>query len=286
MREILISLAISILLLIPLINFVPSSEDLDPRNPYWNGLKNFSAIPTKSLEIESSKALLIISPEKEFSAEEVEKIRRFVENGGLLVVADEFGNSNSLLSQLNLNAKFNGSEICDKVFRYRSEELPLAFSKDLVLVLNKATFIEGDVKGIAKTSEFSFVCESKESGPFIVAGEVEYGKGKVVLISDSSIFTNSMLGFGNNSDFLKKIFERETFVYIAKRSLLSEAKDFVSFLMQSFEFRYSYIALFALMILKFRIKKREESEFEKLIKENPDWDKELLRRLENERNLR
>ncbi|MFN3384829.1 MAG: DUF4350 domain-containing protein [Archaeoglobaceae archaeon] len=281
-QEILIALAISFFVLLLLIYFVPSGEDLDLRNPYWNGMKNFSAVATKSLEIESSKALLIVA-NGDFSKEEVEKIRRFVEEGGLLVVANEFGDSNSLLDGLGLKARFNGSMICDRIFKYRSKELPIAFSNDLILILNKATFIEGEVKEIAKTSDFSFLCENELiSGPFVVAGEVQYGKGKVLLISDSSIFTNSMLSLGNNSDFLEKIFDREVLVY-AKRSALSDAKDFVEFLMSSPEFRYSYIVLLSLIFLRFGKRRKREGELEKVVRENPDWDKELLRRLENER---
>jgi len=225
-----VCIALAIVLALVLIDIIalsiPSTDDLSPYNPLWNGLSKLSSYTNASIITYSAiqmlnpdtSALIIIGLDRNVTEADIQSIKRFVERGGTLVVADEREELNSLLLALGVKARINGSLVADEVFYYRSPLLPIARasigSTNTSLYLNYPSFIE--VKGstgkcLGYSSPFSFidingdgVRESNEPyGPFCVVYVQSIGEGTVYVISDSSIFINSMIDLGDNKRFIQ-----------------------------------------------------------------------------------
>jgi len=215
---------------------IPSADDLSPYNPLWNGLAKLASYTNASIIAYSdarhlnaeTSALFIIGLSKNLTAEDVEALRSFVENGGILVLADERVELNSILKGLGIGAAVNGSLVADKVFFYKTPFLPVARASiaqhNLSLYLNYASYLNtyGGGRCIAYTSPYSFADldmdgsrnDAEPYGPFCIAYLQTLGKGVVYVISDSSPFINSMIDLGDNK-LLPLLLANGRGVYIA-----------------------------------------------------------------------
>jgi hypothetical protein len=215
---------------------VPSADDLSPENPLWNGLTklvsytNATVItyPNVNRLSASSSTLFIIGLARNLSSSEIENLKAFVENGGALVLASEKRELNSVLKGLGLGVVVNGSLVADRLFFYKSPLFPQARASiaqhNLTLYLNYASHLSAYGKGkcMAYTSPFSFedlnmngARDSEELyGPFCIAYAEPVGKGVVYVVSDSSIFINSMIDLGSNKLFATLLTQGRR-VYIA-----------------------------------------------------------------------
>ena len=157
----------------------------------------------------NSTSLMILGPEESFSKAEVEYVHDFIEGGGILVLSDDFGQANSLLQGLNTSSKFYGEPVLDLSFEkkpdfgvaYEVQDHKLTMNVSLVL-LNKPTGIIPDENStsLLNTSKASWI-DRNDNGihnPGERKGHVplltieDYGEGKLILVSDPSIFINSM----------------------------------------------------------------------------------------------
>jgi hypothetical protein len=213
---------------------IPIDDPYSTLNTQWNGTsalaeKGFIAVSadfTTTLSSTNGAAvLLIIGPSRQFSRVEADFIADFVQKGGLLVLADNFGSSNSLLNLLGLPVRFDDKLLADGLF-YRSQPaFPVIsdfssseFSTGLKeLVLDYATVLDifdgGDVKVLARSSPFSFLDlnqngqkDTREpSGPFPVLAEVELGRGAVVLFTSPASFANGLIHEANNIRVIENV---------------------------------------------------------------------------------
>jgi len=222
-----LGLLVSLAMLSAVVYLVPSTDDLSPYNPLWNGLSmlvselNASVIPLGGISglNPRSSAILAIGVSEELSNGIVEVLREFVRAGGVLVVADESPYSNHLVRSLGVEALLGEAAVADAVFFYRDPRLPLAraiiSSANFTLHLNYATYINTTRmdRCVAWTFPTSFLDlnlsgsrEGREPyGPFCVAYREGVGSGIVYLVSDSSLFTNSMVSLGDNRAFLRAL---------------------------------------------------------------------------------
>ena len=211
---------------------MPPTDDFNPKNPYWNGLSKlvdmFKAEVLENITRLSEykpweTALLIIGPSKPFNPEEVKIIENFLLKGGLMILADDFGAGNDVLKGMNISLRFSGYLLADTFQGEKIGYMPRAkiYLEDMNnAVLNYATVIEKTenktrikIKVIAYSSPLSFLDinynkikdEKEPRGPFPVVMLAYYEKGSLILISDSSIFINSMIELGDNLKLLKKL---------------------------------------------------------------------------------
>jgi len=220
-------LLVSLAILSAVVYLVPSTDDLSPYNPLWNGLSmlvselNASVISPEGISSlnPGSSVVLAIGVSEGLGNGTVEALRGFVQAGGVLVVADESPYSSYLVRSLGIGALLGEAAVADAVFFYRDPSLPLARASislaNFTLHLNYATYINTTKidKCLAWTFPTSFLdlnlSGSREGhepyGPFCVAYREGVGSGVVYLISDSSLFTNSMVGLGDNRAFLRAI---------------------------------------------------------------------------------
>ncbi|MFW5927859.1 MAG: DUF4350 domain-containing protein, partial [Thermoplasmatota archaeon] len=133
----------------------------------------------------------------------------FMKKGGIVVLSDDFGSGNSLLNGLNTSSRFIGDPVLDLSFEkkpdfgvaYNVRDSDITQNVSYVL-LNKPTGIVPDRNATSymNSSEASWI--DKNNNGMNDPGEErrhiplltmeEYGDGKLILVSDPSIFINSM----------------------------------------------------------------------------------------------
>jgi len=231
LRRFLVSLAIAlVVILVVVVWFIPSDEDFRVENTFWNGsseLGSYQALtPMETLDdlpAVPEGATLILIPYIQLTPSELEDVSRFVAGGGTLVLADDYGYGNQVLSHLGIETRFSGQALLDPLFSYKNGQLPRIFnlSPDSVtddvdsLVLNHATCLidveAGDV--LALSSSFSFLDlndnqkwdEEEPTGAMPVISSHILTSGRVILVSDPSIFINSMGTLEDNYGIIENI---------------------------------------------------------------------------------
>ena len=208
--------------------FYPSIQDFMASNTMWNGIRSFStefgADAVESLDDLPDlpeKAVLVTIPYLEYSDEELIQMKQFVTDGGTLLLMDDYGYGNSILTYLGVDARFTNKPLLDPLFSYKNQSMPRItdFAPEVkgsgveVIVLNHATSLTDVEPGetIAWSSSASFLDidesgaweQDEPKGPFTVAAEFRLGKGTVALVSDPSIMINSMVGRDDNYSFIR-----------------------------------------------------------------------------------
>jgi hypothetical protein len=197
-----------------LIPTIKTTQTYSIFNTQENGCSNFLKLMHNSNTIKpliypysnlrDNSILFIIGPDVEFSEDEGHLLRNYVYAGNILVVADDFNKGNSLLKSMNVSNRFLKKPLYDLAG-------PIAIGNsnifDSYVVLNNPTSIDGDGKTILSSSSSSNVNKypiplSERSYPIII--EKKYGNGKIILISDPDLFTNTL--FTYNNEFLKSYF--------------------------------------------------------------------------------
>ena len=172
----------------------------------------------------TEKQTLLTIPYLKYSDIELKQIKQFVVTGNTLVIMDDFGYGNSVLQDLNIQARFSNEILLDPLFSYKNPIIPniTDFSPDLAaagiksLTLNHATAITGAPAAdiLARSSEYSYLDTNVNNkndtaevkGPLAIAAAVPAGNGVVILISDPSIIINSMADMNDNDAFMNYIF--------------------------------------------------------------------------------
>ena len=231
LRRFVVILTIALVIILTVIAwFLPTNEDFRADNPFWNGTKDIStsypASPLMSLsDLPPSPpgSTLILIPYLDFTPAELEQLHTFVTQGGTLVLADDYGFGNQILEYLGLKARFSGQVLLDPMSNYKNKWFPrishIISSSVTIntesLILNHATCLT-DVEtsdALALSSVFSFLDlngnqvwdEDEPTGPLPVISRHSLGSGQLILISDPSIFINSMETMESNCDFVQNM---------------------------------------------------------------------------------
>ncbi|MFH5801237.1 DUF4350 domain-containing protein [Haladaptatus sp. CMAA 1911] len=165
----------------------------------------------------------VLSPEGNYSETDRNRIRQFVQQGGTLLVAGDYGpGTNRLLSALGTDARLDGRPIRDERRQYRSPALPVAgnvSNHSLVtnvsaLTLNHGTAVQpNNATVLVRTSGFAYFDvnrnhklddnETISSRP--VATVEQFGDGRVIVVGDSSAMINTMLERPGNRAFVRNV---------------------------------------------------------------------------------
>ena len=206
----------------------PSVQDFMASNIMWNGIKNFSS-EFNADNIDSldelpdlpEKTTMVTIPYLEHGDEELAQMKRFIKDGGTLLLMDDYGYGNSVLAYLGVGVRFTNKPLLDPLFCYKNQWLPRItdFTPKVkesgidIITLNHATTITNTTESevIAWSSSASFLDlneneswnKDEPKGPFPVAVEFDFGKGTVALASDPSIIINTMVGRDDNYNFAR-----------------------------------------------------------------------------------
>ena len=231
LRRFLMLLSVSlVIILLIVVWFFPSNDDFQSENPFWNGTKDMTSI-TKVSPVSTLSGLpsppngstLVLVPYIDFSHDELEDLHTFIVQGGTLVLADDYGFGNQILEYLGLKVRFSGQVLLDPLFNHKNKWFPKIShltpssitNNTESIVLNHATCLTGveSDKVLAFSSSFSFLDlnanqvrdEDEPTGPLPVISRYSLGSGQLVLISDPSIFINSMSKIEDNNNFVQNI---------------------------------------------------------------------------------
>ena len=190
-------------------------------NTEWNGLSSFGKLLYKSGEItpvlvpydslglgKMNGTLIVVGPDVDFSQREIEQVRAFLEGGGTLILADDFGTGNELLAGLGLPQRFSKKPVTGLTY-LKNYEFPVTreITDDALstgvnyLMMSRPAVILNAQNPAVYTSNASML--NGEYGAFPLLDVVSYGKGRVILISDPDIFTNAL--FPQNEPFLRNL---------------------------------------------------------------------------------
>jgi hypothetical protein len=215
-----------------------STAGFSPYNANWDGTGEFRELADSHSEsvvapdidqydtIEpNTTTAFVFAPERAYNTTAIAKVREFVEAGGTLVVAGNYGpHGNNLLLEVGATAQFEGRVLRDERHNFRSPAMPIAnniSSHQLLtgvdaLTLNYGTAIEPEeATPIANTSEFGYLDqngsttlgEDAELQQYPVVTTESVGEGTVVVVGDPSLFINSMLGETDNTKFATTLIE-------------------------------------------------------------------------------
>ncbi len=238
---------------------VPSASDFSTSNPSWNGLQQardqFALHGLRSLDLIPTQAVgtaLVVIPAVPLSPRDLDALKRYAAGGGLVILMDDFGYGNAILAHLGVESRLSGQLLVDPLFAYKNRRFPRI--TELVgpaaegvqsIVLNHATVltVTARMTVIARSSPSSFLNRTQSGrrdagdplGPFAVAALQRVGAGNVVVVSDSSLLLNSMLGLADNRRFVQNLFHLAGVrpqVYLDEghlpRAPLDVAKDWLS----------------------------------------------------------
>jgi hypothetical protein len=181
---------------------------------------DISVVQLRLSEIEldpMTDALVIIGPTKSFSSTEGAIVGDFVRNGGTLLLADDFGTGNTLLTGMGASSRFAGNLVMDLAFEKQPEfSVCFDFSPDqmthnvttaLLNYPSALTVNTSTTQTLARTSIASWMDTNGDRlqepgeprGPFPVLAKERLGLGNIVLLSDPSALINGMRGHLDNS---------------------------------------------------------------------------------------
>lgn len=205
----------------------PSRTDFRPPNPFWNGLGRFASEwhvarlrSLAQLPEDPRATAVVVIPYRGVAQADGERLRRYVDAGGVLVLLDDYGFGNHVLDALGLRLRLTGEPLVDPLFYQKNRRLPKitdlpALRAPSTMVLNHATSL-AEASGatvLARSSAYSFLDlngdgdwgEDEPRGPFPVAASVSLGKGTVAVIADPSLLINGTIELGDNRAFLRQV---------------------------------------------------------------------------------
>ena len=209
-------------LVLPLaVPVIKTSAEFSMFNTKWNGCSEFAKLlaergkvvpimyPYNSVELSKlDGVLIVVGPDIDYSSLEAEEAKEFLENGGTLFIADDFGTANSLLEKLGVKTRFSKQPLKDIFYSKRAEFPVVVRIEDPVLAVNveKITLnipsaIVGKGEGEIFSSKVSVVGKGMRSYP--IMAEIKYGKGRIIMLSDPSILINDM--FEENKQFIDNL---------------------------------------------------------------------------------
>ncbi len=228
---------------------ISSTEDFSIFNSGWNGTSGLAVmafrtgklVPTFEVESTSTEitvtqvalttvaldpatsALIIIGPTKEFTDAEGKLVGDFVRDGGRLVLADDFGTGNSLLSKMGAGSRFSGQLVMDLAFEKQPEfSVVFDFAPD-PLTTNVSTLLFNHPSSVTvNISTTSVIANSSVAswrdvngnklqepgeprGPFPLIARERLGLGTILLLADPSALINGMRGYMDNDAFAENL---------------------------------------------------------------------------------
>ncbi|MBX0297794.1 DUF4350 domain-containing protein [Haloarcula nitratireducens] len=222
-----------------------SSASLGAYNPAWDGTSEVrdaaQANGTETTIARNVSAYNAVTPDRtvavalspdEAYGEDAAAVRSFVRSGGTLLVAEDYGtHGNSLLAAIGADARVTGTPLRDEQRAGPSPAFPKAtptanhtYTSGVDgLMLNHGSVVEpGNATTLMASSEFSYLDtntneeldddEVLERRPVVTVESV--GEGTVLVVSDPSIFLNSMLERSDNAAFLQAIISNHDHVLL------------------------------------------------------------------------
>jgi hypothetical protein len=187
--------------------------DYSPENPDWQGLsKLFRIGAEQGLPLEMrpvldwstlrrTDVLLVLYPTAEVSET---KLLAFLRAGGRVILADDFGASGPLLERLGVRRVPVRGETVARLHA-DNPALPIATPGPPHPLNEGIGELVTNHPAAFVTSLPAIFQLAPQDGAVVVAATL--GKGRIVLVSDPSLFINRMLAFGGNEAFARRLLD-------------------------------------------------------------------------------
>jgi hypothetical protein len=239
LNVLLISLFLILAILLISTRLYFSEVSYSTTNLLWDGINQFSSIyhTTNLYDLSDLKVmdqdttLLIVGPTKNFSYDESSRIKAYMEQGGSVIIMDDYGTSNTLLNDIASSITLYQTPLCQYDSYYVNPNFPIikdftsrgSIYRNSSLTLNYPVSlnVSGDAVVLATTSTQGWI-DSDYDGliwggeplnvyPFM-ASEI-YKKGSLTVVGDADIVTNGMINRGGNRNFTTSLLKNNT-IYI------------------------------------------------------------------------
>ncbi|MCX9025947.1 MAG: DUF4350 domain-containing protein [Candidatus Methanoperedens sp.] len=230
----LLLLIVSVLILIGILRFSENTNDFGSYNPDWNGGMQIRKLMSENHQVivmqgrgdlssyrSNKTTFVILGPRGNFSENDTAIIRKFVETGGLLILADDFGSGNELLNRFTTSVSFSNMLLKDDISFWKNFTFPVASTgirnvSNITMNYPTSLVITDESVEVLSTSRFGMISKNEsergQSGSYPLIAQFSYGNGEIVVISDPSIFINSMLQMEDNKPLLEELVGNRTTV--------------------------------------------------------------------------
>jgi hypothetical protein len=203
-----------------------AAEDADAEPRVVRNVSEYEDVPAES------SVAVVLSPDRAYEDRAAGRLRQFLEDGGTIVVAEDYGpHGNALLASLNASARVDGQPLRDERHHYRSPALPVATNVSgepadagvEELTLNHGTAVKPNgATVLARSSGFAYrdendneqLDENETLASYPVVTIEEVGDGRVIVASDPSMLINAMLERDGNRRFVGWLFTGQRHVLL------------------------------------------------------------------------
>lgn len=195
-----------------------NSLEFSQYNTVWNGTSRFFSDLDRHRMVgisdltqlnayPANATLLIIAPNRQPTNGERAAYRAFIERGNTIILADDFGTGNAILRGIGSRISIQPGNVSSIDREYADSYSAVAYrsANDTPvqninkILLNRAAPLEGGTT-LMRTSIMSWIDENgdrrinnnEQLGYFAVMAADQIGSGRLIVISDPSIFINSM----------------------------------------------------------------------------------------------
>lgn len=233
-RVLLVALVLTVVIAVGYVG-ATSGAAFAPYNPAWDGASDLRTVvdddPTVMASYETDTeaydegepnetVAFVIAPDEPYGDADAAAVRSFVEDGGTLVVMENFGSAgDALLHDVGANASIDGAIVRDERNHFAAPTMPIATNVSPhdrtagveQLTLNYASVIDPDgATVLVRTSEYAYLVEEPDTeiddddelASMPVATVESVGDGEVVTVADPSMAINVMLAEPDNERFL------------------------------------------------------------------------------------
>ena len=197
------------------LHITTTTEEFSRHNIGWNGTSNLPAEDVRDLSrLDPGSTLLILAPDRPFTAAEVGYLRAFLDGGGRIIIADEEGAANPLLADLESEIRVRPGNLSSLERDYAHPGLfkgyvvgnDTLFAGVETVLLNRPAAVEGG-EPLVETSVFTWddidgdghVGEGETFGRRVVCAR----EGNLIVLGDASLFINAMLP--ENTKFIENL---------------------------------------------------------------------------------
>lgn len=254
-------LVVIILLFITLCIFLllisTNNKEFSRYNPGWDGTSQFFDLQDRhfpntvnnlsQLSNMNNSCLLIIAPEEQYSSNQTEYYRKFLLAGNTIILADDFGTGNSLLKGIGSHISILPGTLSSFDRAMNDSYLVVTNPEDIDhpmianvsnLVLDKsATLIGGEP--LISSSLFSWIDSDGNHqitnreilGKYSVMAHEKIGDGEIIVLSDPSVFINSMINLDpkwGNTIFIENLINSNSYFYLDQINSKTHDADIVS----------------------------------------------------------
>ncbi len=182
----------------------PDTTDYAVESSQWNGMSRLLDLadatgvpvePRETLdygELEPSNRVVVVYPHSDL---QVQDLAEFVIDGGRVLLADDFGRSESLLERLDIQRRGEGAELPHDEFVQGNRSLPILGPEGVHPLLSEVSTVVANHPSVLSHRGGPVVPYAREGG---LVFDMNLGEGKVIVFGDASLLINHMLQVADN----------------------------------------------------------------------------------------